>query len=360
MLSSSYLSCVTSSILISGSPWSATQHNRSFSALFPWAWLQSSIWSSSSVSLRGELGPFNLYVQAFHDSNDIPRGLRSWLKLGLGVVVAGRCPVPLHLSLSPLRNAWPSPPPTFPLKSLSWQVIHSMYFHDTALSTMTAAWLLPIVAPIVASASGGIVASVLPDPRHALWTIITSYILWGIGVPLAMVVLVIYFQRLTMYKIPPREVIVSVLLPLGPLGQGGFAVMQLGTVSMRIFPLTKTLPAVAAAGGRPGDILYIMGWVVALVMWGFGVVWLFFALASISRSSFPFNMGWWGFTFPLGVLTVSTTTIGKETESRFFDVLGTVCECCISRPFSSVALLLPLVSISPPFTPVPISYTRWT
>ncbi len=141
-----------------------------------------------------------------------------------------------------------------------------MYFHDTALSTMTAAWLLPIVAPIVASASGGIVASVLPDPRHALWTIITSYILWGIGVPLAMVVLVIYFQRLTMYKIPPREVIVSVFLPLCPLGQGGFAVMQLGTVSMRIFPLTKTLPAVAAAGGRPGDILYIMGWVVALVM----------------------------------------------------------------------------------------------
>lgn len=190
---------------------------------------------------------------------------------------------------------------------------------------MTATWLLPIVAPIVAAASGGIVAEVLPNPQHALWTVIISFILWGTGVPLAMAVLVIYFQRLTVHKLPPREVIVSVFLPLGPLGQGGFAIMQLGKVCMRIFPLTGTLPTVVAAGGRPGDIIYVIAWVVALVMWGFAIVWLFFALASISRSKFPFNMGWWGFTFPLGVLTVSTTTIGKETGSRFFLVLGTVC-----------------------------------
>lgn len=236
-----------------------------------------------------------------------------------------------------------------------------MYVHETALPTMTAAWLLPIVAPIVAAASGGIVAEVLPNPHHALWTVITSYILWGTGVPLAMAVLVIYFQRLTIHKLPPREVIVSVFLPLGPLGQGGFAVMQLGKVSMRIFPLTNTLPAVIAAGGRPGDILYVMGWVVALVMWGFAIVWLFFALASISRSKFPFNMGWWGFTFPLGVLTVSTTTIGKETGSRFFDVLGTVCECHFPRACSSfLPLLLPLVLIPSFFTHVPLPYTQST
>ena len=205
---------------------------------------------------------------------------------------------------------------------------------------MTAAWLLPIVAPIVAAASGGIIAEVLPNTRYALWTVNTSYILWGTGVPLAMAVLVIYFQRLTVHELPPREVIVSVFLPLGPLGQGDFAIMELGKVAMLVFPQTKTLPAAIAAGGRPGDILYVMGWIVALVMWGFAIVWLFFALASISRSKFPFNMGWWGFTFPLGVFTVSTTTIGKETGSRFFDVFGTVCESCLSYAFSSFVLLL--------------------
>lgn len=88
-----------------------------------------------------------------------------------------------------------------------------MYFHETALSTMTATWLLPIVAPIVAAASGGIVAEVPPNPQHALWTVVISFILWGTRVPLAMAVLVIYFQRLTVHRLPPREVIVSVFLP---------------------------------------------------------------------------------------------------------------------------------------------------
>lgn len=199
----------------------------------------------------------------------------------------------------------------------------SMYFHETDLSTMTAAWLLPIVAPIVAAASGGIIAEVLPSPQYALWTLIVSYILWGMGIPLAMTVLVVYFHRLTVHKLPPREVIISVFLPLGPLGQGGFAIMQLGKVAMRVFPQTDTIPVVDSA--RPGDVLYVLGWLVALLMWGFAMVWFFFALASISRSKFPFNMGWWGFTFPLGVLAVSTTTLGEETSSKFFGVLGTVC-----------------------------------
>ena len=90
------------------------------------------------------------------------------------------------------------------------------------LSTMTAAWLLPIVSCVVAAASGAIVSDILPNPQIALWTIITSYILWGIGVPLAMMVICIYLQRLMFHKLPPKATLVSVFLPLGPLGQGGF------------------------------------------------------------------------------------------------------------------------------------------
>jgi tellurite resistance protein TehA-like permease len=102
-----------------------------------------------------------------------------------------------------------------------------MHIHTSpSLQSMTAVWLLPVVSTIVAAASGGIVAEILPNPQDALWTRITSYILWGTGVPLAMVILVMYFHRLTVHLLPPREVIVSVSLPLGPLGQGGFAIMN--------------------------------------------------------------------------------------------------------------------------------------
>lgn len=106
--------------------------------------------------------------------------------------------------------------------------------------------------------------------------------------------------------------------------------MQLGKVAMKIFPVTGTLSATTT---NAGELLYVVGWLIALIMWGFALVWFFFALASISRSRFPFNIGWWGFTFPIGVFTVATTQIGKEMPSRIFDVLGTVCHSEYSRSF---------------------------
>ncbi|KAF2138781.1 uncharacterized protein K452DRAFT_233711 [Aplosporella prunicola CBS 121167] len=192
------------------------------------------------------------------------------------------------------------------------------YVHPTSLSTMTAAWLLPAATPIVTSANGATVASILSNPQHALWTIIVSYVLWGIGLPMALLTLVIYFHRLAMHKLPPREVIVSVFLPLGPLGQGGFSIMNLGKMALEVFPKTGTLHPMA------GEILYVSAFFTAIVLWGFGIVWAFFAVASISRSKFPFNMGWWGFTFPTGVFVLSTLQMGEELPSAFFQVLGTV------------------------------------
>lgn len=173
-----------------------------------------------------------------------------------------------------------------------------MAYHDAKLENITAAWLLPIVSTIVAAATGSIVAGILPKPQWQLITIITSYVLWGKGVSLAMVVLVVYFLRLTTHALPPKEIIVSVFLPLGPLGQGGFGIQNLGTVAKEVFRDTHTLPASMVYAG---DILYVTGFLTAIVMWGFGLVWFFFAVATIWRTpKFPFNMGWWGFTFPLG------------------------------------------------------------
>jgi len=209
-----------------------------------------------------------------------------------------------------------------------------MAHHGNTIQDMSAVWLLPIVSTIVAAATGGIVAGVIPDPQSALITILISYVLWATGVPLAMVVLVIYFLRLTTQRLPPKALVVSTFLPLGPLGQGGFAIMQLGKVAKDVFPDTNTVPAVI----RPGDTLYVLGFLIAIVMWGFGLVWLCFALATIVHSKhFPFNMGWWGFTFPLGVYTVSTTTLASDLPSAFFRVLGTAFSVAVASLWVVVA-----------------------
>lgn len=78
-----------------------------------------------------------------------------------------------------------------------------------------------------------------------------------------------------------------------------------------------------------GQMAYVLGVFISLLMWSFGLIWLVFALATILyRSPFPFNMGWWGFTFPLGVYAANTTQLGIEMDIMFFKVLGTVCLPC--------------------------------
>jgi hypothetical protein len=142
------------------------------------------------------------------------------------------------------------------------------------------------------------------------------------GFPLAIFTLVLYYHRLTMHKIPAREVISSVFLPLGPLGEGGFGIMKMGQVSLRVFPATNTLILSA------GQVIYVFGFLTALLMWGFGLAWLFWALASFGRSKSQFNMGWWSIVFATGVFTGSTIALGQEMTSRFFNVLGTVSLVC--------------------------------
>ncbi|KAK5047789.1 hypothetical protein LTR84_006454 [Exophiala bonariae] len=189
------------------------------------------------------------------------------------------------------------------------------------LDRITAAQLLPIAATIVAAGAGAKVAEILRDEGAALGTLITSYVMWGMATPFAMTVLVIYYQRLALHKLPPREVVVSSFLPLGPLGMGGFTIMYLGKVARQVFPRVEFFHNLSIAG----DVVYVMGVFIALIMWGFGLCWLVFALATIyTTRPFPFNMGWWGFTFPLGVYAISTMTFGVEMPSLFFKVLGTI------------------------------------
>ena len=210
--------------------------------------------------------------------------------------------------------------------SLSFILISQTYLQS--LDRITAVQLLPIAATIVASGQGAKAAHALihytspPRPDAALGTLLTSYVMWGMSTPFALVTLVIYYQRLAVHKLPSREIIVSSFLPLGPLGMGGWTIMYLGAQARDILPL---VPPFLSHVDSAADMLYLLGIFIALIMWAFGTVWFVYALAAIySCGSFPFNMGWWGFTFPLGVFALSTMQLGVGFPSLFFRVLGTV------------------------------------
>ncbi|KAF2671030.1 C4-dicarboxylate transporter/malic acid transport protein [Microthyrium microscopicum] len=200
-----------------------------------------------------------------------------------------------------------------PMMLMSHDDIHS-------LDRINAAQLLPIAATVVASGIGAKVASIMIDEQVVLGTVITCYILWGLSIPFAFMIFVIYYHRLALHKLPPREVIVSAFLPLGPCGYSANILMMLGQVCRVTLPKTQTLNNSLA-----GEVAHAGGFFVGLIIWSFGLLWFFFALAAIYRSRpIPFNMGWWGFTFPLGVYANCTLQIGQQLPSRFFRVLGTI------------------------------------
>lgn len=190
------------------------------------------------------------------------------------------------------------------------------------LKEVTCTQLLPFLPSIVASVLGARVAEVMVDPSVAAGTVITSYLLWGMGVPMALFVMIVYWQRLVLYKTPLSDVIVSTCIPLGPLGFGGYSVLSLGKIAQKVFPTAGILGPNAQL---VGDGLYVIGLITSLVFWGFGLIWMSFAATSIiSARPWPFNLSWWSATFPLGTFAASAILLGQELPSTFFKIAGII------------------------------------
>ena len=186
------------------------------------------------------------------------------------------------------------------------------HIHQLALETMTAAWLLPLVPTIVAAASGGLVATVVSENSAAV-ILVVSYMLWGIGMGLSFLVMTLYFHRLAIHNLPTSEVIVSAFLPLGPLGQGAYGLIQLAKAARPILQTAQFAHSVSAA-----DTVYIVSVLIALLMSGLGFWWLIHGVSSVLIRQFNggivFNMGFWGFIFPLGVYTASIIAIADALD----------------------------------------------
>ncbi|GAA5938016.1 TDT family transporter [Sporobolomyces koalae] len=209
--------------------------------------------------------------------------------------------------------------------------VFTRHQHSPSLNTVSPAWLLPIVAPNVASASGGIVATVLPAAQARL-TIMISYLLWG-SVPIALMIMTLVYLRMAIHKVPLATEIFSVLLPVGACGQGSFALLQLAYSSLdhtrsnsKWLDNGAVIPADSAIG--VASSVWAGSVVIAFVVWAVGIFWISIALFSIIDtaidSKIPFNMGWWGLTFPLGTHAVAASTFGKQLNSEAFKIVGTI------------------------------------
>ncbi len=188
-----------------------------------------------------------------------------------------------------------------------------------AIDQMTAVWLLPVVAAEVAAVSGGLLAPHLGDVHTQLNVLIGSYLLWALSVPLAMSVLVILVLRMAIHKLPHVSMAATSWLALGPIGTGALGLLVLGEATPAVFA-ANGLDAYAGAARGIG----LMG---GLLLWGYGLWWFAMALLitiRYVRQGLPFNLGWWGYTFPLGVYAVATLRLGSLLPIGLFGILGSI------------------------------------
>ncbi|MHB2137963.1 TDT family transporter [Pseudomonas monsensis] len=190
---------------------------------------------------------------------------------------------------------------------------------EHSIDQMTAVWLLPVVAAEVSAASGGLLAPHLADAHAQLVVLTTSYVLWAFSLPVAFSILTILLLRMALHKLPHENMAASSWLALGPIGTGALGMLLLG----------GDAPAIFAANGLPGvgEIASGLGVVAGITLWGFGLWWMLMALlitARYLRDGIPFNLGWWGFTFPLGVYSLATLKLASVLNLAFFNVVGTV------------------------------------
>ncbi|VVM57216.1 TDT family transporter [Pseudomonas fluorescens] len=190
---------------------------------------------------------------------------------------------------------------------------------EHSIDQMTAVWLLPVVAAEVAAASGGLLAPHLSDAHSQLVVLTTSYVLWAFSLPVAFSILTILLLRMALHKLPHENMAASSWLALGPIGTGALGMLLLG----------GDAPAIFAANGLPGigEIASGLGLIAGITLWGFGLWWMLMALlitVRYLRDGIPFNLGWWGFTFPLGVYSLATLKLASTLNLTFFSIVGTL------------------------------------
>ena len=180
------------------------------------------------------------------------------------------------------------------------------------LQTMTAMWLLPIVACEVAATSGGLLLAHLPAGQEAVGILFASYVLWGMSVLPAFGILSILMLRLALHQLPSKELAITGWLALGPIGTGALALLVLGAQAPQVLAFVQMQ--------QLGVFFQNAGIVASFILLGFGIWWFAIAILTTLKHAakdLPFNLGWWGLTFPLGVFTLAVLNLGHQIHVNF-------------------------------------------
>ncbi|WP_406201480.1 TDT family transporter [Kitasatospora sp. NBC_01560] len=173
-------------------------------------------------------------------------------------------------------------------------------------------WLLPVVAPLVAAATGPVLVPHLPagTPQQAM--LYGCWALFGVGLSATLALLPVVLTGLVHSKLPVLALTPALFLVLGPLGQSTTAVHQLADAARPVVP--RLAPAVLAFAELYG-----------VAVLGVAMLWLAVAVTAnlrARRAGMTFAMTWWACTFPVGTCVTGAAALARHTGFAGFTVLA--------------------------------------
>jgi len=179
--------------------------------------------------------------------------------------------------------------------------------HRLTREKTVGSWLLSVVPPIVASVPAALLSPTWPAAIRGDMLGL-AYALLGLGMILAAILIVLFYGRLVYDNVPSPALVPTTWLVIGPLGQSIAGTIALGKAAQAVWP-------------QFGHALTLAATAYGLLVWGFAVYWLAMAITltiRAARTQLPFSLGWWAFTFPVGVLVAGTDALATQTHAQIF------------------------------------------
>ncbi|MQY09319.1 TDT family transporter [Actinomadura macrotermitis] len=182
--------------------------------------------------------------------------------------------------------------------------------HEIRPGSADPTWLLPLVAPMVAAATGPALVPYLPAGQARTTMLFGCQAMFGASLLATLVLLPVVWSRLLHHELAPVTLTPALFLVLGPLGQSVTAAVQFAGVAG---PYAPALRVFAVLYGVP--------------VMGFALLWLVTAAAvnvRALRRGMPFAMTWWAWTFPVGTCVTGAAGLARLTGLTVFTVVAAV------------------------------------